>query len=90
MDVSLLTPLAQLAGFVIISIVVVISMRHEVRQVRVDVTELKAEVKQFSQILTELALQSQRIDMLDRRYEELRHGEGFVFPLAAKLHGGES
>jgi hypothetical protein len=40
----------------------------------------------LSKLITEVALQGQRLDMqdkrldtLDRRYEELRHGEGFTF-----------
>lgn len=50
-----------------------------------ELSELKEETKKVSTVLTALALQEQRIDLLDQRYEELRHGEGFVFPLANKL-----
>lgn len=46
-----------------------------------EIDGLKEEVKQVGKILTQLALQEQRLNMLDKRYEELRHGEGFVFPL---------
>lgn len=48
-----------------------------------EIAELKDEVKQLGVILTKLALQEQRLDMLDKRYEELRHGEGFVYPLGS-------
>lgn len=46
-----------------------------------ELTELKEETKKVGTILTTLAVQEQRLDLLDARYEELRHGEGFVFPL---------
>lgn len=49
-----------------------------------EIASLKAEMKKLSDILTQLALQGQRLDMLDKRYEELRHGEGYVFPLVKK------
>ncbi len=84
MDFSLYQPLLQLAGFVIGAIIVVVSMRHELKEIRMDVLELKTEVKQFVEVLTKLAVQSERIDMVDRRLEELRHGEGFVYPLMGK------
>ena len=84
MDVALLTPLIQLVGFLIATIVVVVSMRHELKELRADVHELKVDVKQFAGILTSLAIQNERINLLDRRYEELRHGEGFVYPLMGK------
>jgi len=35
--------------------------------------------------VTEVAVKSKRLDILERRYEELRHGEGFTFPLATHL-----
>jgi hypothetical protein len=51
-------------------------------------------MEKFSAALTELAVQKSRLDsqgerlnLMDRRYEELRHGEGFVFPLEAHLGG---
>jgi hypothetical protein len=53
-----------------------------------EISELKAEMKQFSALLTTVAVQGSRLDniegrinTLDHRYEELRHGEGYVFPM---------
>jgi hypothetical protein len=43
-----------------------------------DIADLKHEIKQLGAILTKLALQEQRLDMLDKRYEELRHGDGWI------------
>jgi hypothetical protein len=57
-----------------------------------EINSLRAEIKTLSKLITEVALQGQRLDMqdkrldtLDRRYEELRHGEGFAFPPDGKL-----
>ncbi len=51
-----------------------------------EINSLRDEIKTLSKLITEVALQGQRLDMqdkrldtLDRRYEELRHGEGFTF-----------
>ena len=50
-----------------------------------DITDLKNDVKELNKLMTAVALQSQRMDMLnerinmmDRRYDELRHGQGWV------------
>lgn len=53
------------------------------KQQNEEISELKKEIKQIGVILTSLALQEQRLDMLDKRYEELRHGEGFAFPIGS-------
>jgi len=57
-----------------------------------EISEVKSEVRELSKTVTELAVQKTRLDnqaerlnLLDKRYEELRHGEGFVFPLDAHL-----
>jgi TolA-binding protein len=59
-----------------------------------EINSLRDEIKTLSKLITEVALQGQRLDMqdkrldtLDRRYEELRHGEGFAFPPDGKLMG---
>lgn len=56
------------------------------------ISELRTDFKQVTGILTQLAVQNtklesidKRVNMLDQRYEELRHGEGFVFPLSAHM-----
>lgn len=50
-----------------------------------EIADLKGEVKVVNKLLTDVAVQKQRldtmdmrIDTLDRRYDELRHGDGFV------------
>ena len=56
---------------------------------------VEAELKKLNQVVTDLAVQNQRIgtieerqERLEKRYEELRHGEGFVLPIAERLRRG--
>ena len=57
-------------------------VREAMRQQAAEIASLKDEIKELSKLVTEVAVQSKRLDMLEQRYEELRHGEGFVFPLS--------
>jgi len=56
-------------------------VREAMRQQATEIAALKDEIKELSKLVTEVAVQSKRLDILEQRYEELRHGEGFVFPL---------
>ena len=62
-------------------------VREAMRQQAAEIAMLKDEIKELSKLVTEVAVQSKRLDILEQRYEELRHGEGFIFPLAAQMHG---
>lgn len=46
-----------------------------------EIRALKDETKKWNEVLTQIALQKRDIELLNDRYEELRHGEGFVHPL---------
>jgi hypothetical protein len=57
-----------------------------------EITEIKNEVTAMRVLMTAVAVQKERLDsqgerlnLLDRRYEELRHGEGFIYPLGSHL-----
>ena len=63
-------------------------VREAMRQQATEIAALKDEIKELSKLVTEVAVQSKRLDMLEQRYDELRHGEGFVFPLSAHLQAG--
>jgi hypothetical protein len=52
-----------------------------------EIATLKDEIKILSQVVTQVAVQTARLDMLEKRFEELRHGEGFVYPLSAHFAG---
>jgi len=61
-----------------------------------EISEIKNEITAMRTLMTAVAVQKERLDsqaerlnLLDRRYDELRHGEGFVYPLGSHLgkHG---
>lgn len=54
------------------------SMRGDLKMLARDVRSQGREIEKLSAIITAQAVQTQRIDDLDRRLEELRHGRGFV------------
>ena len=60
-------------------------VREAMRQQATEIAALKDEIKELSKLVTEVAVQSKRLDILEQHYEELRHGEGFVFPPATHL-----
>jgi hypothetical protein len=60
-------------------------VREAMRQQAAEIAMLKDEIKELSKLVTEVAVASKRLDILEQRYDELRHGEGFVLPLAAQL-----
>lgn len=50
-----------------------------------EISELKQEISKIGQILTQVAVQNERMDnmgqrqnLMDRRLDELRHGDGWV------------
>jgi hypothetical protein len=43
-----------------------------------EIAELKGDVKAVNKLITDMALQSQRMDALDKRLDELAHGRGFI------------
>lgn len=43
-----------------------------------DISELKQDIKVVSRVLTELAVQKTRLDNIDKRIDELRHGDGWI------------
>lgn len=46
---------------------------------------LESSINQMTQIMSQVAVQSNRIDHLEEDLRELKHGEGFVLPM---LRGG--
>ncbi len=43
-----------------------------------DIVELKTDIKQLNKVIMDLALQTQRLDILEQSMFELKHGRGFV------------
>lgn len=43
-----------------------------------DLADLKLDVKVLNKLVTDMALQGQRLEMLERHIDELRHGRGYI------------
>ena len=54
------------------------TMRGDLRVLAHDVRVQGEEIKKLGEIITRQAVQGQRLDDMDRRIEDLRHGRGFV------------
>lgn len=74
---------------------VVTSMKAGLLILKTQMVDVRDDLKKINDVLVELAVQKTRMDvlaermqLLDTRYEELRHGEGFVFPLT-RLNKGD-
>jgi hypothetical protein len=79
--------LIQLAGFIGTIVYIAATVRGDVKAVKVDITDIKAELKALREVMMKQAEQSIRLDMLSQRIvqldsdiRELRHGDGFVVP----------
>ena len=59
---------------------VLTQVKEAIRIEALAVSELKEDVKVINRLLTDVAVQKSRLDSMDKRIDELRHGEGFVFP----------
>ena len=54
------------------------SMRGELKMLAKDVRMHSQKIENLQTVITTLAVQNQRMNDLDRRIEELRHGRGFI------------
>ncbi len=43
-----------------------------------DIIEIKTDLKQLNKVIMDLALQTQRLDVIEQTIYEMRHGKGFV------------
>ena len=60
---------------------------------KVEMIDLKSEVRELGKVLTQMAVTTTRldaisgsVDRLNKWVDELRHGEGFVYPLDSRLN----
>lgn len=84
----------QLLGFIVGGVVIASSMRTTLRHLDKEVQGLKQEMKDIGDTLKVVAVQANRLDTIDKRLDghdtlidDLRRGEGFIFPLANRLRG---
>ncbi len=53
-------------------------LKYDTTNFREDVVDIKLELKSLSKVIVDLALQTQRLDIMEQTLFELRHGQGFV------------
>jgi hypothetical protein len=54
------------------------SLKHNVSQLEKKQEELTQVFQQLSSVLTQVAVQDNRIQMLEKQLDEIRHGQGFI------------
>ncbi len=74
-------------GFAVIGGIVsfIVYLRTELSQLRLDVTQIKEHqrllmdsIQQLNSILTKIAVQEARLNMIEKDIDEIRHGKGLV------------
>lgn len=52
-----------------------------------EIKSIKADLGALNALLAEVAVQKAAIERLEKWYDEMRHGEGFVYPLKRPVTG---
>lgn len=60
-----------------------INLRGDINQIKEHQKTLMESLKQLNNILTQIAVQDARINMIEKDIDELRHGQGYI----TKLNG---
>lgn len=53
-------------------------IRHDVRNIEKQLEHLSEALSSLGRILTQVAVQDSRLNMIEKNLDELRHGKGFV------------
>ncbi|HEY2810541.1 MAG TPA: hypothetical protein VGJ00_04030 [Rhabdochlamydiaceae bacterium] len=53
-------------------------LKNDTTNFREDVVDIKLELKSLNKVIVDLALQTQRLDIMEKTLYELRHGQGLV------------
>jgi hypothetical protein len=67
-----------MVGFLVGGLGFLLSMRGELRMLSRDVLAQGRKLEQLETVITAQALQTQRIDYMERRVDDMQHGRGFV------------
>lgn len=54
------------------------SLRHDVSQIKDHQRSLMESLTQINTILTQIAVQDTRLNMIEKDIDEIRHGKGFI------------
>ena len=85
MEIASIFQIGQIVGMIILAALFVIMIKADVRVLRVQMDGISENLKilnnsfsKLSDVLTEAAVQNQRISRAEDDIRELRHGRGFV------------
>jgi hypothetical protein len=67
-----------LIGFLVVGLGVIWAMRGELKMLSRDVQAQGEKIDRLEEIITQQAVQNERINMLDRRLDDMAHGRGFI------------
>jgi hypothetical protein len=65
-------------SFIIVGLGIIWAMRGELKMLSRDVQAQGVKIDRLEEILTVQAVQNERLNMIDKRLDELAHGKGFV------------
>ena len=67
-----------LIGFLVIGLGIIWTMKGELKMLSRDVQSQGLKIDKLEQIVTTQAVQNERMNMFDRRLDDMAHGRGFV------------
>lgn len=65
----------------------IVTLRSTVNNMKSDMIDMKEEIKKVGDVLIKMAVTDTRLTNLEQDIRELKHGEGFVFPLGSRPGG---
>lgn len=76
--IQIVSVTAGVIGFFLYIRVQLTSLLHDVAQIKEQQRMLMESLKQLNTILTQIAVQDTRINMIEKDIDELRHNKGFI------------
>lgn len=73
--------IGEVGTIVIGGIIALATMRNTIKNLKDDMIDMKTEIKKVGEVLIKMAVTDTRLNNLEADLRELKHGEGFVFPL---------
>lgn len=73
--------LIEIAAIIGGGLLALVTLRSTVNTLKNDMTDMKTEIKKVGEVLIQMAVTDTRLNNLEQDVRDLRHGEGFIFPL---------
>ena len=65
-------------------LIVFITLRATVQNMQKDMAGMQQEIKKLAEVVTQMAVTNVRLTNLENDIRELRHGQGYIQPLAGQ------